>query len=109
MVIGRADGEGDWSAARDLSLRRAQAVRDRLVAAGLGATRIEIKAAGDQDRIAVCQGPLCEAQNRNAEVLLNYWHFDNGWQSSQQIPGSSKPVGAAMATPRRDSSGPFSQ
>jgi peptidoglycan-associated lipoprotein len=109
MVIGRADGEGDWSAARDLSLSRAQAVRDRLVAAGLGATRIEIKAAGDQDRIAICQGALCEAQNRNAEVLLNYWHFDSGWRSSQQIPGMAKPAVGAMARPPRDSSVPFSQ
>ncbi len=109
MVIGRADGEGDWTAARDLSLRRAQAVRDRLVAAGLAQNRIEIKAVGDQDRIAVCQGPQCEAQNRNAEILLNYWHFDGGWQSSQQMPGLAKPASGVGVPPLRGAVDPVSQ
>ncbi len=90
MVIGRADGEGDGRAARDLSLQRAQAVRDRLVAAGLAQNRIEIKAAGNQDRLAICGGPLCEAENRNAEVQINYWHFSSRWSSSQKVQGLSK-------------------
>ncbi len=109
MVIGRADGEGDWPATRDLSLRRAQAVRDRLVAAGLAVNRIEIKAVGDQDRIAVCDGPLCAAQNRNTEILLNYWHFESGWLASQQMPGLPKPSGGIGVPPLRSSSGEVSQ
>lgn len=90
MVIGRADSEGDQAAVRNLSLQRAQTVRDRLIAAGLQPGRIEIKAAGNQDRVALCDGPLCEAQNRNVEVLINYWHSDARWRSSQQIPSLTK-------------------
>jgi peptidoglycan-associated lipoprotein len=97
MVIGRADGEGDWRSARDLSLQRAQAVRDRLVAAGLSQNRIEIKAVGDTDRVAVCGGPLCAAQNRSAEVLINYWHSYGGWQASQQVQGLAKPASRAVS------------
>lgn len=105
MIIGRADSEGDWKAARDLSLQRAQVVRDRLVAAGVPPARIEIKAAGDKDRPATCDGPLCTAQNRNAEVLINYWHLDSGWLSSQQqVPGLSRSsLGGALGS--RASSG----
>jgi peptidoglycan-associated lipoprotein len=90
MVIGRADSEGDQAAVRTLSLQRAQTVRDRLVAAGLQPGRIEIKAAGNQDRVALCAGPLCVAQNRNVEVLINYWHSDARWRSSQQMPDVAK-------------------
>lgn len=109
MVIGRADGEGDWKADRDLSLQRAQAVRDRLVAAGLAQNRIEIKAAGNQDRLAICDGPLCEAQNRNAEVLINYWHFSSTWQSSQKAQGLSKSAAGPESSPRSNSANQISQ
>jgi peptidoglycan-associated lipoprotein len=108
MVIGRADGEGDWNAARDLSLRRAQAVRDRLVAAGLPRTRVEIKAVGDQDRVAVCNGPQCEAQNRNAEILINYWHVYAGWHPGQP-PELAKPAAATANHSLPDPSGQISQ
>jgi len=99
MVIGRADAEGDGMAVRSLSLARAQAVRDRLVAAGLAPNRIEIKAVGNQDRVALCGGPLCAAQNRNVEVLINYWHNDGRWQSSQQMPATlAKPTASESST-----------
>lgn len=109
VVIGRADGEGDRNAARDLSLQRAEAVRDRLVAAGLAPNRIEIKAAGNEDRIAVCGGPLCEAQNRNAEVLINAWHFSNGWRSSQQAQGVSKSAAGTAPLPQSGPANPVAQ
>nr|HML30015.1 OmpA family protein [Hyphomicrobium sp.] len=109
MIIGRADGEGDWKAARDLSLRRAQMVRDRLVAAGLPQNRIEIKAAGDQDKVAICNGPQCEAQNRNAEVLINYWHSYAGFQVGQQAPAFAKPAVGIAGQRMRDSSDQISQ
>lgn len=87
VVIGRADDEGRRSAAEILSLQRAQVVRDRLVAAGISENRIEVKAAGNADRLAVCDGPLCQAQNRNAEVFIKDWRFDGSWQSRPQISG----------------------
>ncbi len=109
MVIGRADAEGDGAALRDLSLQRAQVVRDRLIAAGLSPGRIEIKAAGNQDRVALCDGPICRAQNRNAEVLINYWHLNSRWRSSQQIPALAKPTANDGARALLDSSGQISQ
>jgi peptidoglycan-associated lipoprotein len=109
MVIGRADGEGDWKAARELSLLRAQAVRDRLVSAGLAQNRIEIKAAGDQDRIATCGSSMCEAQNRNAEVLLNYWHAYGDSQRGTQPLGLSKPTAGISNSQLPDSSDQISQ
>lgn len=109
VVIGRADGEGDWKAARDLSLRRAQAVRERLVAAGLPQNRIEIKAVGDQDKLAICDGPQCEAQNRNAEVLINYWHSSSGFQVGQRTPAFAKPAAGIAGQPMSDSSDQISQ
>ncbi|MBS0232965.1 MAG: OmpA family protein [Proteobacteria bacterium] len=109
VVIGRADGEGDLKSARELSMQRAGAVRDRLVAAGLSPSRIDIKAAGNEDRVAICGGPLCEAQNRNAEVLINAWHFSNGWRSSQQVQGLSKSTAGAASSPRSESTSSVAQ
>jgi peptidoglycan-associated lipoprotein len=70
-VIGRADDGGSRGAALALSRQRAEAVRDRLIAGGIDAGRIAIRAVGDKDRIALCKTPLCEAQNRNSEVLID--------------------------------------
>lgn len=110
VVIGRSDGEGDRSAVRDLSQQRAQAVRDRLVAAGLAQNCIEIRAVGNQDRLALCDGPSCEAQNRNAEVFINDWRPDGGWQSSQQLPGMPAKASTGLITrPQLGSADQFSQ
>ncbi len=107
VVIGRSDDEGERGATQDLSQQRAQAVRDRLIAAGLAQNRIEIRAVGNQDRLAVCAGPSCEAQNRNAEVFINDWRPDGGWQSSQQTPGS--PVKASTGSVTRSQLGSADQ
>ncbi|WP_045836852.1 OmpA family protein [Hyphomicrobium sp. 99] len=96
VVIGRADDDGGRTASGALSLQRAQAVRDRLVAAGISETRVEVKAAGDADRLAVCDGPLCQAQNRNAEVYIKDWRFDGSWQSRPTI--SSLPAKASIGS-----------
>ncbi len=97
-VIGRADDGGGREAARALSLERAEAVRDKLVAAGVAADRVTLKATGDQDHVAVCQSAICQAQNRNAEVLINDLRADGEWQSGQQPPRRPAPrtsMGAA--------------
>lgn len=109
MVIGRADGEGNSKAVRDLSLQRAQAVRDRLVAAGLPQNRIEIKASGDQDLVAICDNALCRAQNRNAEVLINYWHTYSGWQAGPGAPGLTRSSAGTASRQLRDSGDQISQ
>jgi peptidoglycan-associated lipoprotein len=98
-VIGRADDGGNSGAALALSRRRAEAVRDRLVAAGIDAGRIELEAAGDRDPIALCTAALCQAQNRNSEVLINDWRGDSALQMDPRptlppVPRTSMGVGA---------------
>ncbi|WP_339082823.1 OmpA family protein [Hyphomicrobium sp. ghe19] len=103
VVIGRADDGGGRSAAEILSLQRAQVVRDRLIEAGIAESRIEVKAAGEADRLAICDGPMCQAQNRNAEVFIKEWHFDGNWSKSAMsgspAKGSVSPVSVRRADP----------
>lgn len=70
-VIGRSDDGGDRQSALLLSTQRAEAVRDRLVAAGLSSNRIGLRPTGNDDKVATCSTSLCRAQNRNAEVFIN--------------------------------------
>jgi peptidoglycan-associated lipoprotein len=89
IVIGRADDGGDRNQAMALSRQRAEAVRDRLVSGGLGAERIELRAAGDKDPLALCTTALCQAQNRNVEVFISDAGRGGAWQSSQDTPAST--------------------
>lgn len=90
-VIGRADDGGDRQAAQLLSTQRAEAVRDRLVAAGLDPSRIELRPTGNDDKVAVCSTSLCRAQNRNAEVFINDLRDQDPIRSSMQSPASRTP------------------
>lgn len=69
-IIGRADDGGSQQTAKDLSTRRAGAVRDHFLAAGIAAARISIDARGNSDPLATCRTFMCQAQNRLAETLL---------------------------------------
>ena len=69
-IIGRADDGGTADEARGLSLKRAEAVRDQLVALGLAEMRITLEARGDRDLVATCRSEDCKLQNRQAETLL---------------------------------------
>jgi peptidoglycan-associated lipoprotein len=99
-VIGRADDGGDRDAARALSLKRAEAVRDKLVAAGVSADRVTLRATGDQDHVTVCKSAICQAQNRNAEVLINDLPPDGEWQAAQQPPRPPAPRTSMGAAPQ---------
>ncbi len=68
QINGHADDGGRDDAA--LSLRRAQAVRDRLVAEGIAPEQIVIVARGRQQPVATCRSALCAAQNRRVVVRL---------------------------------------
>jgi peptidoglycan-associated lipoprotein len=87
VVIGRADDGVSNDAAVTLSRQRAEVVRDRLVSAGLASERIEIKAAGDADRLALCGSALCQAQNRNAEIQIDAARHDARRRASQDSSG----------------------
>lgn len=69
-IIGRADDGGNADQEQDLSLKRAMAVHDQLIALGLAETRLTFEARGDRDRVATCSGDICKIQNRQAETLL---------------------------------------
>jgi peptidoglycan-associated lipoprotein len=89
-VIGRADDGGDRNAAETLSRARAEAVRDRLIEAGLDPARIEIRPTGDDDHLALCTTALCRAENRNAEVFINDLRDREQRRSSIERMGGSK-------------------
>ncbi len=71
-LIGRADDGGTAAQALLLSNGRAEAVRQRLLAAGIADDKIFIEARGDRDPLAVCRDVICKAQNRHTESLLGY-------------------------------------
>ena len=90
-VIGRSDDGGDRHAAQLLSTQRAEAVRDRLVAAGLDPRRIDLRPTGNDDKVAVCSTSLCRSQNRNAEVFINDLRDQDPIRSSMQSPAARPP------------------
>ena len=109
IVIGRADDGGDRAAAVALSKQRAEAVRDRLVATGLPADRIETRAAGDKDRLVLCATALCQAQNRNVEVFIDELRRGEEWQSSQGTAPAAAPKTSDGADPLEEPANHVSQ
>ncbi len=70
-VHGHADEPGaDAAANRRISKQRADAVKALLITHGVAAHRIKIAANGRSVRVAVCDAPLCQAQNRRVEVRV---------------------------------------
>lgn len=71
LVEGHAD---DGKAGKDeqvlLSQARAEAVRDRLVAEGVGPERLIAVARGRDAPVSACPDPVCAAQNRRAITVL---------------------------------------
>lgn len=98
-VIGRSDDGGDRRAAQALSKQRAEAVRDRLIAGGLDGKRIELRPAGDEDRLALCATPLCQAENRNAEVFINDLRDQDPLASNLQLPSRSPRTSLGATAP----------
>lgn len=70
-IEGHADDGGTGEQNVRLSVERAEAVRDRLVAEGVEARRIAVVARGREDRVAVCADPGCMAQNRRTVTLVH--------------------------------------
>lgn len=70
VIVGHADDGGSDSSNRRIALRRAEAVRNRLIDEGVPASRLHHLGQGRQERIAVCGGPACEAQNRRAVTIV---------------------------------------
>lgn len=71
-VISRADDGGSSDDNAALSQKRAEAVRDKLVEAGLLGEQIVLDARGDRDPVATCRTQQCQAQNRHVETLISF-------------------------------------
>lgn len=69
-IVGHTDATGSANANQVLSQRRAEAVRDALVAAGVDAARISAVGAGSAQPVAGNDTPQGRARNRRVEVIL---------------------------------------
>ena len=69
-VEGHADDAGAISHNLEVSRRRAEAVRRRLIESGVAPERIRTVAYGRERPIAECGEPSCAAQNRRAVTVV---------------------------------------
>jgi peptidoglycan-associated lipoprotein len=69
-IEGHADDPGPQDVNLDLAIRRAEAVRRRLVEEGVPAERVAGTAFGSEQRVALCLEAVCAAQNRRAVTIL---------------------------------------
>ena len=70
VVEGHSDRSGPAVASQRSSTRRAETVRDYLVGRGVPATRIEVKAWGEERLLIVTADGVREPQNRRVDVRL---------------------------------------
>lgn len=101
-LIGRADDGGNAAQSRDLSMMRAEAVRAKLVEAGVAAAVIAIEARGATDPVATCRSPLCQAQNRLVETLITVELDRGGAGGLSAAPGPAPAEGRAVSVQSRD-------
>jgi outer membrane protein OmpA-like peptidoglycan-associated protein len=70
MVIGHTDTVGGLEANDKLSLRRAEAVRDILIAAGVPGEKIELAGRGEREPLVKSGDEVAEARNRRVEISV---------------------------------------
>ncbi|MGB8883938.1 MAG: OmpA family protein [Azonexus sp.] len=70
MVIGHTDTVGGLEANDKLSLRRAAAVRDILIAAGVPGEKIELAGRGERETLVKTGDEVAEARNRRVEISV---------------------------------------
>lgn len=108
-IEGHADDPGTEEQNLALSTQRAEAVRQRLIEEGVAPARLEIVARGRTRRVAICNDPVCRAQNRRVItiVFVSGTHRRLGWSTvpsasrgrvETQSSGPGRPVSAAKAS-----------
>jgi peptidoglycan-associated lipoprotein len=70
MIEGHADDAGVEALNQEVSRRRAEAVRRRLIESGVAPERIFVQAYGRDRLIAECTAPGCSAQNRRVVTVV---------------------------------------
>ena len=86
----------------DLSEARAQAVRQRLVAGGVAATRVAIVPWGRHAPISDCPDPSCQVQNRRAVIVLQPRRGPGQRELSEKSGRGKQPAGVPWAASRTD-------
>lgn len=102
-LIGRADDGGSATAAQELSLQRAEAVRAKFVEVGVPASAISVEARGATDPVATCLSALCQAQNRQVEALISVPAGPAG--EAATFSSVSPPVGPGTAVSAQERDG----
>lgn len=70
VVIGHTDRVGTVEHNDRLSLERASAVRERLIAAGLDGAHIEVAGRGAREPLVPTEGEVAEPRNRRVEISV---------------------------------------
>ena len=70
LIEGHGDRAGSALSNRHASLQRAQIVRDHLIGLGVPATRIEVRAWGEERPLIATADGVREPQNRRVDVTL---------------------------------------
>lgn len=91
-IEGHADEPGSEQENVELSQRRAEAVRQRLIEEGVEPNRIAVVPLGRSVRVATCSDTDCRAQNRRAVTLV----FATGTRERLGLVSAS-PLSAALA------------
>ncbi len=69
-VVGHSDTLGDIAYNLDLSMRRAQAVRQQLVDRGIDDTFMEVSSHGEENPLVKTADNVAKAENRRVEVIV---------------------------------------
>jgi OmpA-OmpF porin, OOP family len=70
LVVGHTDRQGSAEANDALSLRRAQAIADLLVAQGFSRELISARGRGEREPLVPTEDEVVEPRNRRAEILI---------------------------------------
>jgi len=70
LVVGHTDAQGEEEYNDELSLKRAEALRGALIAAGVEASRIDVRGDGERSPVAANDSEAGRASNRRVEVSL---------------------------------------
>ena len=69
-IAGTADPRGTNEYNETLGLRRAETVRDYLIAQGVEAARFEVASTGERNLVCTEQTEACWARNRRGEFVI---------------------------------------
>lgn len=76
-LIGHTDQEGDEDYNRNLSMRRAEAVKQYIIGRGFSDNSISMDYAGENQLLKTADDDRSKAENRRVELQLVHYHFDS--------------------------------